>query len=174
MRYSPKKSPSPAERFKELTSAFRLPTVGVEMERRLLQSGCPQAMDTVLEVFEMEAGDRKERRVERLLKASKLNPAKTFETLDTTPFPAPLIHQIKGLKRGDFVDKAENVLAFGLPGVGKTHVLEALGHELVQQGRSVFFTPAFELVQDLLKAKRDLDLPRALRKLDLFEAIILD
>lgn len=140
------------------------------MERRLQQSGCPQAMETVLEVFEMEAGDRKERRVERLLKASKLNPAKTFDTLDLTPFPAPMVHQIKELKRGDFVDKAENVMAFGLPGVGKTHVLEALGHELVQQGHTVFFTLAFELVQDLLAAKRDLELPRMLRKLDLFES----
>ena len=174
MRYSPKKSPSPAERFKELTTAFRLPTVGAEMERRLQQSGCPQAMETVLEVFEMEAGDRKERRVERLLKASKLHPAKTFDTLDMTPFPAPLVYQMKDLRRGDFVGKTENVLAFGLPGVGKTHVLEALGHELVHQGCAVLCMPAFELVQELLKAKRDLELPRLLRKLDFFEAVILD
>lgn len=167
-------SPSPAERFKRLATSFRLPTIGVEMERRLLQSGSPGAFEAVLEVFEMEASDRLERRVQRLLRASHLPPAKTFETLDYSPFPAALVHQIKELKRGEFVDRAENVLAFGVPGVGKTHVLQAIGHELVRQGRSVLCTPAYALVQELLASKRDLALPRLLRKLDLFEAVILD
>jgi DNA replication protein DnaC len=169
-----KNSPLPAERFKQLTTSFRLPTIGQEMEKRLLQSGCPQAFDSVLEVFEMEASDRMERRVERLLRASKLPPGKTFETLDLSPFPARLLHQFKELKSGGFVDRAENVLAFGGPGGGKTHVLLAIGHELVRQGCSVLHMPAFELVQELLKAKRDFALPRLLRKLDLFEAVILD
>ncbi len=66
------------------------------------------------------------------------------------------------------------MLAFGLPGTGKTHLAGALGHELVRQGRSVCFIPTYELVQSLLVAKRDLDLPRALRKLDNFELLILD
>lgn len=174
MPVSKPNSPSPVERFRQLSTTFRLPTVGAEMERRLLQSGCPQAFDTILEVFEMEASDRLERRVQRLLRASELPPAKTFETLEFSPFPAPLVHQIKALKRGDFVEKAENILAFGGSGVGKTHVLQALGHELVRQGRAVLFVPAYELVQDLLAAKRDLALPRMLRRLDLFEAVILD
>jgi DNA replication protein DnaC len=174
MNVSKHNSPSPADRFRQLSTSFRLPTVSVEMERRLLQSGCPQAFETVLEVFEMEASDRMERRVQRLLKASHLPPDKTFETLDWSPFPARLVHQVKELRRCSFVEKAENVLAFGLPGVGKTHVLQAIGHELVQQGRAVLSTPAYELVQELLAAKRDLALPRLLRRLDLFEAVILD
>jgi DNA replication protein DnaC len=61
-----------------------------------------------------------------------------------------------------------------LPGTGKSHALAALGHELVMAGRSVLFAPTYEIVQDLLAAKRDLDLPRKLRKLDNFELIILD
>ena len=64
--------------------------------------------------------------------------------------------------------------AFGLPGVGKNHGLCAVGHALVEAGRSVLCVPAYALVQELLGAKRDLDLPRALRKLDLFEVILLD
>ena len=66
------------------------------------------------------------------------------------------------------------MLAFGLPGTGKTHALAALGHRLVQLGRSVLFVPTYELVQDLLAAKRDLDLPRQLRKLDNFDLVVLD
>ena len=68
--------------------------------------------------------------------------------------------------------------AFGLPGVGKSHALCAVGHALVEAGHSVLCAPAYalvqELVQELLGAKRDIDLPLALRKLDLFELILLD
>src|SRR5262249_39746129 len=67
-----------------------------------------------------------------------------------------------------------NVLAFGLPGVGKSHALCAVGHALVDRGHSVLFTPAYSLVQELLAAKRQLMLPRALRKLDHFEVLLLD
>jgi hypothetical protein len=63
---------------------------------------------------------------------------------------------------------------FGLPGRGKTHAAAALGHALVQRGFSVLFTPTFRLVQDLLAAKWDLSLPRALQKLDAFDLRILD
>ena len=66
------------------------------------------------------------------------------------------------------------MLAFGLPGTGKTHALCALGHRLVETGHSVLFTPAYRLVQELLAARRDLQLPRALRKLDNFDFLVLD
>ena len=123
----------------------------------------------LLEVFEMEAQDRKERRIDRLRRASGLPPAKTFDTLDMKRLPRELAHTLRELARGEFVDRAENVLAFGLPGVGKTHACYAIGHALINQGRSVF-----RLVQDLLVARRDLLLPRALRKLDLFDVLLLD
>ncbi len=72
------------------------------------------------------------------------------------------------------MEQAVNVLAFGLPGTGKTHSACALGHALVKAGHSVLFIPTYKLVQNLLAAKRDLELPKALRKLDRFELLILD
>ncbi len=78
------------------------------------------------------------------------------------------------LCEGDFVERGENLLAFGLPGRGKTHLACAIGHELVQRGRRVFFTPTFALVQRLLVAKRDLVLEHELARLDRFDAVILD
>ena len=78
------------------------------------------------------------------------------------------------LATGAFLETATNVLAFGLPGVGKSHALCAVGHALVEAGHTVLCAPAYALVQELLSAKRDLDLPRALRKLDLFDVILLD
>ena len=65
-------------------------------------------------------------------------------------------------------------MAFGLPGAGKTHALCAIGHGLVESGRPVILAPAYWLVQDLLAAKRDLALPRQLRKLVTFDFLLLD
>ena len=82
-----------------------------------------------------------------------------------------LCQQLDQLAQGSFVERGVNVLAFGLPGTGKTHALCALGHRLVEAGHSVLFAPAYRLVQELLAAKRDLDLPRRLHKLDNFDYV---
>ena len=164
----------PRERITTLLKSFKLPTMAEELVGRLLDAGLPESLDVVLEVLEMERQDRWDRRVARLRYRSKLPPGKTLETFDMTRLPRSLSSKIRELSRGDFADHAANVLAFGLPGTGKSHVAAALGHSLVEGGHSVLWIPTFKLVQDLLVAKRDLELPRALRKLDSFEVLILD
>jgi DNA replication protein DnaC len=154
--------------------AFKLPTASAEMVPRLVAAGQADALLTVLEVFDLEAEDRRERRIQRLRKASRLPPGKTFATFNQKRLPNTLAQKLKDLAQGTFVDHCVNVLAFGLPGTGKSHAACALGHALIEAGRSVLFTPTYALVQDLLTAKRDLALPRALRKLDLFEVLVLD
>ena len=74
----------------------------------------------------------------------------------------------------DVLDRRDNVLAFGNPGSGKTHLLCALGQELIARGRRMYFTTAALLVQDLLVAKRDLKLSRLIKKLGHFEGLIID
>jgi DNA replication protein DnaC len=123
---------------------------------------------------ELELAERRRRRIERLLKASELPAEKTLATLDLARLPAKVRRQVPSLCEGGFVERAENVLAFGLPGRGKSHLLAAIGHELVKRGHAVLFTPTFRLVQQLLVAKRDLALEEALRRLDGFDAVILD
>jgi polysaccharide deacetylase 2 family uncharacterized protein YibQ len=75
---------------------------------------------------------------------------------------------------GFFVDHKENILAFGNPGSGKTHLLCAIGQELIQKGRKVYFTPCSLLVQELLRAKKELELSRFLKKLSRYDALIID
>ena len=164
----------PQERIAQLCAEFRLPTVAAEVVPRFQASDHGAALATLLEVFELEASDRRQRRVDRLRRAAKLPAGKTWDTLDRTRLPIKLQQQLDELATGAFLDRAVNVLAFGLPGTGKTHAMAALGHRLIEQGHSVAFVPTYQLVQDLLAAKRDLDLPRMLRKLDHFEVIILD
>lgn len=158
----------------ELLKLFKLPTASAEMVRRLIEAGHEAALGVVYEVLEAERESRAERRVQRLRYASHLPPAKTLDTFDLDRLPLQLARQVRELASGDFVDRAANVLAFGLPGTGKSHAMCALGHALVQAGRSVYFAPTFQLVQDLLIAKRELALTRTLRKLDKFDVLILD
>jgi DNA replication protein DnaC len=162
------------ERIETLCTEFRLPTIGAEVVGRFQAAEQGAALDTLLGVFELEASDRRQRRVDRLRRAAKLPAGKTWEDLDVSRFPVRLQQQLEELASGAFLDRAVNVLAFGLPGTGKTHAMVALAHRLIEQGHSVYFVPTFKLVQDLLAAKRDLELPRALRKLDHFEVLILD
>lgn len=122
----------------------------------------------------MEVEARRIRRVERLLKASHLPAGKTQGTLDLKRYAMKTRRQIASLITGDFLDQAENVLMFGLPGRGKSHMAAMIGHELVQRGRRVFFTPTYQLVQRLLVAKRELLLEKLLGRLDAFECVILD
>jgi DNA replication protein DnaC len=162
------------ERIQSLCSEFRLPTVAAEVVTRFQQAEHGKALGTLLEVFELEAGDRRQRREDRLRRAAKLPAGKTWDTLDITRLPVKLQQQLEELTTAVFLDNAVNVLAFGLPGTGKTHAMAALGYRLIEQGHSVLFAPTYKLVQDLLAAKRDLELPRALRKLDHFDVLILD
>jgi len=123
---------------------------------------------------EQEIADRERRRIERLLKQSRLPSSKTLATLKLDRFPAKVRRQVPTLCEGGFVERAENVLSFGLPGRGKTHLACGIGHALVARGYSVLFTPTYQLVQQLLVAKRDLLLERTLRRLDRFDVVICD
>jgi DNA replication protein DnaC len=162
------------DRISQLCTAFKLPTVGAEAVPRFRQAGHGQALETLLEVLELESEDRHQRRITRLRRASRLPPGKTWDTFQRQRLPVRLQQQLDELSQGHFVEQAMNVLAFGLPGTGKSHALCALGHRLVEAGYSVLFTPAYRLVQELLAARRDLQLPRALRKLDSFDFLVLD
>ena len=78
------------------------------------------------------------------------------------------------LLRGTFLEKKENIMAFGNPGSGKTHLLSAIAHELIQQGHRVYFRSCQLLVQDLLTAKQELRLSRFIKSLAKFDALLLD
>src|SRR6218665_94073 len=144
-----------------------------ELARRAGHEGwtCPHYLR---QLVELELSERRGRRIERLLKASGLSTDKTLATLEQEKLPAKVRRQLPALCEGGFVERAENVLAFGLPGRGKTHVVSAIGHELVQHGYEVLFVPAVLLVQRLLLAKKNLLLEKELRRLDGYDAVIID
>jgi DNA replication protein DnaC len=133
------------------------------------------SLETFLsEILEQEMEGRRLRRIERLKKAAHLPVEKTLATFNHERLPLQIRRLLPQLCTGEFVERTENLLIFGLPGRGKTHFAAAVGHELVNIGRSVFFTPTYRLVDRLLRARRDLELEYELRRLDRFEVLILD
>ena len=122
---------APSAQVTTLLTQFGLTAAAEELVPRLTQAGHPEAMPVLLEVLEAEAEARRQRRVARLRRAARLPPGKTFATLDTGRLPAPVVQQLETLARGAFLETATNVLALGLPGVGKSHALCAVGHALV-------------------------------------------
>lgn len=126
------------------------------------------------EVMEREREVRRHNRVQRLLRESKLPLEKNLDAFEMGRLPSMIKAQVNTLVEGSFVERSENVLAFGNPGSGKTHLLCAIGQELILQGRRVLFTPCSLLVQQLLIAKRDLELPRVMKRLRKYDAVILD
>lgn len=128
----------------------------------------------LLELMEREREVRRQNRIIRLLRESKFPLEKTLSTFDRKRLPRKIDAQINVLLDGNFLDRTENVLAFGNPGSGKTHLLCAIGYELVQQGRRVLFKSCNLLVQEMLIAKRDLKLPRLLKQLAKYDALIID
>ena len=128
----------------------------------------------LLELAQRECEVRRANRIERLLRQSKLPLDKSLDHFELKRLPAKVARQVRSLTDGGFVDRSENLLAFGKSGSGKTHLLCGIAQELVRQGRKVYFSTCSLLVQDLLVAKRDLKLSRVLKRLSGFDALMID
>jgi DNA replication protein DnaC len=128
----------------------------------------------LLDVIRQECDRRRDKRIARYLKQSRLPLGKTLDSFDTKRLPLKVRHQVRTLLDGEFLARHENLLVFGNPGSGKTHLISGIGQELIKKDLSLYFTTCALLLQDLLKAKRDLQLPGLLKKLSRFQGVILD
>lgn len=128
----------------------------------------------LLELLRLESEARRQNRIARNLHASKLPPSKTLDDFDKKRLPVKVAAHLNVLTDGSFINRCENVLAFGNPGSGKTHLLCAIGHKLIEQGKRILFICCSQLVQDLLIAKRDLAISKVLKKLSRYDAVIID
>lgn len=128
----------------------------------------------LLELTERECEARRQRRIERLLRESRLPLEKNIDTFDMERLPKKVRQQVTMLLDGAYLDRKENVLAFGNPGTGKTHILCAIGQGLINSGRRIYFTACNLLVQDLLIAKQNLKLSRFIKRLSKYDALIID
>jgi len=160
-----------------ILTELRLPTI-----KRLASELCDRsdsegwsARQLLERLFEQEVLERETRRFERKRAQSGLSPDKRLSTFDFSAVPAVSRAQVTALVEAhEWLDEGANLLAFGPPGSGKSHLLSGVGHALIDAGRRVLFTRCSDLVQRLQAARRDLRLPQELAKLDRFDLLILD
>jgi DNA replication protein DnaC len=171
-----KKSASESTRIEQLLKELHLPAMRDCFEQKAQESLKEHSdpLTYLRELLEIELAQRQEKSVLRRLRESALPLEKNFDTFDFDRLGRKLVHQVSVLRDGTFLNRKENVLAFGTPGGGKTHLLAALGQELVRAGRRVYFTSTCMIVQELLRAKVELRLDKYIKRLMLFDALIID
>jgi len=166
-----------AARLELLLTELRLPAVKQIWKKLAEQSdreGWPAAR-FLAALAEHEVAERSRRRTERHLAEARLPVGKTLATFDFEAVPMVSRAQVTALAAGDtWLEKGANVLLFGPPGAGKSHLAAAIGLALVENGWRVLFTRTSELVQRLQVARRELGLESAIAKLDKYHLIILD
>jgi DNA replication protein DnaC len=165
-------SPQLTEQFRSL----RLPSFRDHFHEAADRAAAEQLshLHYLSELTTLECEARRQGRVKRLLTRSRLPAGKSWQTFDFGRLPLTVARQLESLRDGTFLDRRENLLIFGKPGAGKSHVLCALAEQLILQGRSMIFTTCSLLVQQLLIAKRDLRLPKMIKQLSSFEGLLID
>lgn len=166
-----------AARVELLLNELRLPGVKAIWPKLAAQSdkeGWPAAR-FLAALAEHEAADRTRRRIERHMVEARLPAGKTLATFDFESVPMLSKAQAMALAAGDvWLKTGANLLLFGPPGAGKTHLGAAIGLALVEDGRRVLFARTTDLVQRLQVARRELALESAIAKLDRYDLLILD
>lgn len=160
----------------EYINYIRLPGIKENYDEtvRLAEKESMGYLDFLTLNLEYEYHHRKNQKISRLLKNSKLPLGKTFENFEMSLLPLKLRQRIKSLNDGSFLGRCENILVFGLPGTGKTHLLCAIAHEQIRNGQKMLFITCSMLVQKLLIAKKNLSLEKLLKKLSTYAGVIID
>ena len=160
-----------------MLNELRLPTIKTLWPRfaeTADREGWPAAR-FLAAIAEHELAERANRRIERHLAEAHLPPGKTLDSFTFEAVPMISKAQVMAMAAGDsWLAKGANVLMFGPPGGGKSHLAAAIGLALIENGWRVLFTRTTDLVQKLQVARRELQLEAAITKLDKFDLLILD
>lgn len=125
-------------------------------------------------ILQDELNIRNQRMMERRNKAADFRDTRTLEDFDFTFNPAIKRKQIYDLAAGQFIREYRDVLLIGPPGVGKSHLVPAIGHQLIRMGFTVLYRSIFDLVRDLMEDQALGDNNRALSRFLKPDLLIVD
>jgi len=160
-----------------ILKTLNLPTITSEWKNICRQADAEGwgSAKCLMALFEQEFYARKNKKLMRHIKESRLPKGKTLGSFDFTAHPLLSKTQINTLGTGeDWIQRGTNILIFGNSGVGKSHLAAGVCLRLIESGMRVLFTRTTELVQTLQQAKKSLTLASALDKLDKFDCLCLD
>jgi DNA replication protein DnaC len=118
---------------------------------------------------------RRQRAVERRIREARFHEPKTLEGFDWA-FNAKAIdrRQIESLAAGEFIRRGDNLVLAGQSGVGKSHIVQAVGRAACALGYRVRYTTSAALLRDLTASLADHTLPQRLRYYSNFELLVID
>lgn len=131
-------------------------------------------MTYLSDLASMEVEKRHENGVRARISAAKFPVIKTVESFDFSLQPEFPKRKFCELLEMKFIEEKRNVLFIGPTGVGKTHLVSALGVTACTKGYRVLFTTAAELLMSLIAAKREDRLKQRLTSLERYEFVIID
>ena len=121
-----------------------------------------------------ELNVRQQRQMERRTQAADFRALKPLEDFDWSFNPSVHKKEIYDLATCKFIREARDVLFLGPPGVGKTHLAQAIGYEAIRQNLHVLYRSIFDLVRDFLKDEAFNQQERTVRKYLKPDLVIID
>jgi len=165
-----------AAAIRQQCKVLRMPTIAAQCAQLAEQAVRERRthlgyLETLLQA---ELEEREQRLIQRRLREARLPRMKTLEEFDFVRNPRVSAQQIHELAKGDYIAKAEPIIFIGDSGTGKTHLLSGLAVAACRQKRRVRFTSAAALINEMVEAKHQLQLGRALTRWARYDLIALD
>jgi DNA replication protein DnaC len=173
-RRTPTSSPSVElqRRILEYFQTLRVPLAAAELDAIAAQAEKERSgpLEFLARLIGPAADLRRQRTIERRIHEARFREAKTLEAFDWH-FNAKAIdrRQIEGLAAGEFIRRGDNLVLAGQSGVGKSHIVQAVGRAACVLGYRVRYATSAELLRDLTASLADHTLPQRLRYYSNFE-----
>jgi DNA replication protein DnaC len=134
----------------------------------------PKQAEFFLGIIDHEVAYREKNKVKRFIRKAAFPVPKSFSGYDWSPVTLPQTISREELEDASFIKRAENLICYGPVGIGKSHLVTAIGMRACEQGIKVRFITTSELVMRLVAAREDGRLDKVLGELTSFDALILD
>jgi DNA replication protein DnaC len=175
-RLAPHSAPSQRDAIRSMLADLKMPGSLEAVDGILgeIDGGKLAATEAINRLLSAQIMMRNNRRLQAAMRSSRLPAVKTLESFDFSFQPSIKREQIESLHELGFVDRKENVVLLGPPGVGKTHLAISLAIAAAQRGRRVYYGTLVDLITSLEEAQAASQLTRRLAVLTHPSLLVVD